>query len=190
MTTDKEAVVNKALSGTELRELLLRDFLKLLDGDGMLTNQTAYGRASYDIRYRIHVDNTMQRKHESATSSRPEARNHMAKQPGLEAVETAPLLNPSPESIVTGTELTRTITSPNAERLNAGLPLTVDTREQDGSKVQKPVTYPVPEPGEVAEDVTVVDTTAQVRKDWDLQPIAAPAAASASAPVPVATAKK
>lgn len=171
MTTEREAVVNKALSGIELRELLLRDFIKLLDSDGMLTNQTAYGRCAYDIRLRIHVDNTMQRQHESAIGSRGEARNKMDKQPSLAAVEKAPLVAPSPESIATGTELSRNITSPNAERLNAGLPLTVDTREQDGSKVQKLVTYPQPEAGEVAVDVTVKDTTTQVRKDWDLQPL-------------------
>jgi hypothetical protein len=117
--------------------------------------------------------------------SKPESRHLLEKTPQLGAVEGAPpLRDPTADSQAGSTELIRNINSPNAERLNAGLPVTVDTRELDGSKVQKQVTYPVPEPGEVTESVGIADTTAQTRKDWDLQPVA-----PAAAPAPAAPAK-
>jgi hypothetical protein len=171
--TEREAVLNKALTGLELKELILRYFRKMLDQDGMLTQYTAYGRCAYDIRLRIHTDNIMNRTAESTITSRAEARNLMDKQPGLAAVEAGvPLRDASPDSAVSSAELIRNVNSPNAERLNAGLPVTVDTREQDGSKVQKQVTYPLPEAGEVAESTGMTDTSAATRKDWDLQPLA------------------
>jgi hypothetical protein len=172
MPTEREAVVNKALSGLELKELILRDVRKLLDADGMLTAISAYSRVAYSFRLRMHLDNLMQRETISHGASAPQPGNAIAQNPQLAAVEGAPpLRDASFDSAVSGVELTRTITSPNAERLNAGMPITVDAREQDGSKVQRSVSYPVPEAGEVPEDVKVDDVTAQTRKDWDMQPV-------------------
>ena len=184
MPTEREAVVNKALSGIELKQLILRDFTKLLDEDGMLTKYTAYGRCAYDIRLRIHTDNMTNRMGESFVNSRPESRHLLETQPQLGAMEGAPpLRDPSEDSQVGSVELLRNVNSPNAERLNAWMPVTVDTREQDGSKIQKSVTYPVPEAGEIAESVGMTDTTAQTRKDWDLKPVAPLAAPAPSGPV-------
>jgi hypothetical protein len=186
MPTEREAVLNKSLSGLELKALILRDFSKMLDEEGMLTQYSAYGRCAYDIRLRIHTDNVMNRISESTQHSRAQARQHIEVNPGLAAVEQGvPLRDPSPDSEVGATELIRNVSSPNSERLNAGLPITVDTREQDGSKVQKSVTYPAPEPGEVPESVGMTDLTAQTRKDWDLKPVQAPPPVAADSTRPI-----
>lgn len=167
--TEREAVINKMLTGEELKTLIRQSLDKLLAADGMLTSYVAYGRVAYDIRLRLHVDSAMTRLSESSIASSPIAHNIVDKSPTLAAVESAPLRSPSADAVISATEATHTITSPNAERLNAGLPLTLDTREQDGSKIQKSVAYPIPEPGEVAQDLKIADVTPAARADWDQQ---------------------
>ena len=158
MPTSRELVSNRPLSGTELKELIAADFARLLDIDGLLSNHIAYGRVSYEIILRKHLDNASRPTDESIIRSRKMATNIVSSQPELAAVEPIPLRDPSTNSIFSGDRASRDITSPNQERLRAGLPVPVDIRQQDGTRVTEYVRYPQPEvlddTGLVIEDVT------------------------------------
>jgi len=61
--------------------------------------------------------------------------------------------------------LTRRVTSPNAERLRAGLGVPVEVRQQDGSTITEELQYP-PQPGAGDGDVTIEDQSAKARVKW------------------------
>src|SRR5271156_6635735 len=112
----RETVPNSALSGDELRELLRQDFEKMLATSGFLSHYIAFGRAAYDIRLKLYVDNPVHPEFEASIASRPIAGNIISQHPELAAIEPPPLDNPSPDAIVTGDMFTREILSPNEER--------------------------------------------------------------------------
>jgi hypothetical protein len=142
-----------------LKELIRADFERLLDNDGLLSNHIAYGRVSYDITLRKHLDNASRPEDVSSISSRRIATNIVSEHPELAAVEAIPLAGPSPDAVVSGDRASRDITSPNQERLRAGLPVPVDVRQQDNTRVTEYIKYPRPDTimedtGLIIEDVT------------------------------------
>jgi hypothetical protein len=154
MTTMRETAINKPLGGAELRELLRADFERLLAGEGALSNHIAYGRVGWQIILRLHTANPLSPVAE--IQSRPSG--------GTPGVEPAPLRNLSPddEDAIGGTTLQRTITSPNAERVREGLPVPVETRQQDGTRQVEKIVYPRPKDMGDGE-VTIVDSTADAK---------------------------
>jgi hypothetical protein len=153
MPTATEKVLNKALSGAELSEILKHDFVdKLLPNEGMLSAYMAYGRVGYEITLRLMLDNPAQRDYPPLTVTGGEA---------------LPLADPSPEATVGATTLTRQIDSPNAERVRVGLPIPVETRELDGTKQVQQIKYP-PQPELGEGQVKVEDTTAAARRHLKL----------------------
>lgn len=168
MPTSRETAVNRALSGTELKTLLVADFTRMLDEEGMLSQHIAYGRVAYDLRLRLHVDNAMRAESEITQASRPIAHNIIAPDhPELAAIETAPLSAPSKDSAVVGLQLERNVTSPNAERVRLGIPIQVETKGQDGTTQVEMVKYP-PDPTLGDGDVHVDDISRQAAEDWKL----------------------
>ena len=157
MTTNREIVGNKALSGEEVKTILRAHFDRLLEGEGMLGHYIAYGRLAYTITLQLHTDNPMQRETSISTSS--QKRND---QPGIEA---PPLADASPETVVAGSRLDYAINSPNEERLRHGLTLPVVVRGQDGTTQTEQVKYP-PQPELGPGDVTIADVSAQTREAW------------------------
>lgn len=177
MPTSREIAVNRGLSGTELKTLILADFSRMLDEEGMLSPHMAYGRVGYDLRLRLHLDNLMRQENEITQASRPIAHNIIEPDhPELAAVAAAPLTDPSPDAAVVGLELERNVTSPNAERVRLGIPIPVETRGQDGTVQQEMVKYP-PDPSLGDGDVHVDDVSLQARDEWKLPP-AVPTTAS------------
>ena len=164
MATGRETVVNRALSGAELKQLLREDFDRLLEGEGLLSDYIAYGRVGYDITLRLHMDNFMRSESAIATASRPVGVNIVEKRPELAAVETPPLASSSSEAVTSGTRLAREITSPNAERIRAGLPVSVVVKQPDGTVTTEHIKYP-PQSG-AAENVRVEDVTPEVESEW------------------------
>lgn len=159
MTTGRENVVNKMLGGEEIKSILRADFEKLLEQEGMLSHYIAYGRLGYTISVALHIDNPM----------RPEtfigiASNKQDKQP---RIESAPLMNASPESAVSGSKLDRNITSPNEERLRHGLTLPVVTTGPDGTIQTEQVKYP-PSPELGLGDITITDVTKETNEAWKI----------------------
>lgn len=157
MTTSSETVVNKPLSGTEIKEIMRADFDRLLDGEGMLNAYVAYRRLAYTLTLQLHTDNPMRLESEVRLSSKPQA-----DAPGIES---PPLTSPSAESTVAGTRLDRNITSPNEERLRHGLTLPVITRQPDGTTQTEQIKYP-PQPELGAGQITQTDASAETREAW------------------------
>jgi hypothetical protein len=157
MPSGKETIVNKALSGSELKEIIRRKLDRLMDNEGLLNAYVAYGRVGFTLNLKLHLDNMMQRESEIEGSS----------DVGTPGTEAPPLTDPSPEAIIAGTELDYSIDSPNAERLRHELPVVLDVKQPDGTISQQTVKYPkedAPEPLEGNEQIR--DTTPLARAAW------------------------
>lgn len=151
MPTGSEKVINKALSGTELKEIIREDCNKLLENEGILSAHVAFGRVAYDITLRLHLDNVYY----------PESTITM---PGSTPLtEKIPLVDPSTDATLGATTLTRTITSPNSERVRVGMAIPVETRQQDSTRQIEMIKYP-PQPELGEGDVKIEDTTAAARE--------------------------
>ena len=174
MPTASEKVPNRALGGAELRALILADFIRLLDEEGMLGAHLAYPRVAYDIRLTIHTTNPLAPATTTSLPSRTRAAQEVAAAPALAAVESFPLARPRPAATLQATTLRREIDSPNAERLRTGQPIPVDVRRQDGTVVTERIEYP---PDATVGSVPVVaDTTREAAADWGmLDEVQAPA---------------
>jgi len=154
--TANEIIGQKALSGMELREIIRKDFEKLLDAEGLLSHYMAYGKISYDLTLRLHLDNPMQRESSVTLASKPHVDSPM---------EAPPLKIASNKSVASGQNIHRDITSPNAERLRHELPLPVTVRGPDGTTQTELVKYP-PQPDLGSGEVTITDVTKEVRAAW------------------------
>jgi hypothetical protein len=161
MPSGKETIVNRALSGGELKRIIMSDAQRLVDNEGLLSEHIAFGRVGYTLTLRIHVDNP------SVPDSTIASNTQFNK--AIPVIEPAPLLDPSPSAEVGAMELERKIDSPNAERLREGLPIPVLVRQQDSTTTIENIIYPpdsFPElgPGEVM----IRDTTEMVKQAWSL----------------------
>jgi len=157
MPTMRETAINRPLTGTEMRELLRRDFERLLANEGSLSNHIAYGRVAWQIVLRLHTANPVMPLAESHIESR-------GSDPTTPNVETPPLdgTTDADSPSIGGTTLQRTVTRPNYERVREGLPVPVEVRQQDGTKTVEQVVYPKP-PDHGEGDVHVTDTTADAK---------------------------
>jgi len=149
MPTANEVISQKPLSATEIKEILRLDLERLLEGEGLLSHYMAYGRISYDLTLRLHMDNPMMPESKVAVASRP----------------APPLADPSPEGVASGTNIHRDIKSPNAERLRHGLPVPVSVKGQDGTTQTEFIKYP-PQPYLGEGEVAVTDVTKDAKSAW------------------------
>src|SRR5262249_53560000 len=106
-----EKVVNTALSGKEMKKLILADFERVLANDGSLTDYVAYGRGGWKIVLTLETGNP--RMLESVST--------------VEGGEKLPIEG----AVTTASELERKFDSPNEERLRAGMPIPVKSKELD-----------------------------------------------------------
>jgi hypothetical protein len=167
MPSGHETVVNRALSGDELKKLILADAQRLVDNEGLLSPHIAYGRIGYTLTLKLHIDNPYIPDSTITAESKPIAGNVIEQRPELAAIESAPLANPSPAAEVGAMELERKIDSPNAERLRESMPIPVIVKQQDGTVSTEQITYPegsFPElgPGEVM----IRDATEMAKQQW------------------------
>jgi hypothetical protein len=162
MPTAREATVNKPLSGEELKKVIIADFARLVENEGLLSPHIAYSRIGYTITLQLHVDNPY------AGDSRIELTSQ--KDNRFPVMEPPPLVDPSPEASVGGVELHRDITSPNAERLRADMAIPTLVKGQDGtiqteSIKYSPDAFPELGPGEIK----VTDVTEKTKSRWRLR---------------------
>ena len=126
MPTSREIVSNRALSGTELKEILLRYFKEhVLDQEGLLSDYIAYGRISYEIRLILHLDNYTRPESTTTYRSRRAGNAEVEANPDLAVVEALPLADNPPDATLSAATITGNITSPNVERIRAGIPVPV-----------------------------------------------------------------
>ncbi len=114
MPLSSEIVSNRSLSGRELLELVVADLRAMLERDGLFSPYVAFGRIAYDVEVRLHMDNLTYPEHKSRAASRPPV-----------------LPDPSPDAIQVAKVRSREIRSPNVARIEAGLPICVQTRVGD-----------------------------------------------------------
>jgi len=149
-----EKVVNNALSGTELQEILRADFDKLLKNEGLLSPHVAYGRLGYTITLKLHLSNPMLNDYPSIT---------------VKGGESVPLKNPSKDAEVAAQTLHREIDSPNKERVRVGLSIPVVTKGLDGTIQTQQIKYPPqPELGEGNVKLEMDQATMDARKEWGI----------------------
>ena len=92
--TKSEMVANRALSGEEVKELMLADFVRLISQESLLKPHLAYGRISWRIRYTLHTGNQIMDDIGSEIDSKPEGSNITAAIPEIAAKESYPLSAP------------------------------------------------------------------------------------------------
>jgi hypothetical protein len=168
MPTHNESVPNRALSAVELKQILLDDFMRLLENEGMLAGTgMSFPRVGYTIGLALHLDNHLNSESHVSDSSKPLAHNVPDDTPGKGVLFTPPLA-PADDGVpaeVAATRLDRMIQSPNAERLRIGLPVPMEIRDHDGTVRQESAIYP-PDDTIGDGDVTITDTTAETRAKW------------------------
>jgi hypothetical protein len=181
MTLSKETVINKALSGAELREVILQDAEKLVAANGLLSNHIAYGQIGYELRLTLHLNNFQKTIDETKIFSRPIPLDRQASQPGLAAIAAFPLpAADSADAVLDATRLTRAITSPNAERVRAGMGIPVVRRGQDGSRQEEIIHYP-PDPSLGEGNLGIESVTEQTARELGIAlPAPDPEAAAAA----------
>src|SRR5215472_1629342 len=144
--TASEVVPNKPLVSTELRELMLRDFEKLLDGWSLLNSIASFGRLSWQIKVTLVTEQSTQ---ESVIESRQHPVNMIIGEGRLARSVPAPEqyrnveAHPLKSALARAASrtLTHAVTSPNAERLREGLEVPVDVRQSDGQTRQQNIKY-------------------------------------------------
>lgn len=167
--TSRETVVNKGLSGEEVKQLIRRDFERLLNNEGLLSAHVSYGRIAWDVRLRLHMENPMSPESDSQIGSQREGSNIIATRPELAAIERLPLTPAPASSVVSGQEVSHTVESPNLERVHAGLPVPVMVKQNDGTTSQQQVVYPSPDTDQFPPPtVKLEDVTDQVRSELKL----------------------
>lgn len=138
MPASHERVPNRPLAGNELVQIIEKDVHDILARDGMFTQNIAFGRASYEVRISMHLDNPIYPQHVATIQSRPAAVNVISLKPEMAALETFPLADNegnkpelTEDETMFSTERHREIASPNAARVEHGMPLKIEKRNLD-----------------------------------------------------------
>jgi hypothetical protein len=169
MSTNRELVKNSPLSGTELKQIILRDVESILSSDGLLASQIAYSRVAYDVTVRIHTDNPSNLENVVRVPSKPRPADNVA-EAAIEAGPSLPPATTSNKQQVSGAKRTRNIVSPNSARVEHSLPITVQRLGQDGHLKDEQVKYP-PEAAEPDPSlVTDTDITEETRREFGVGP--------------------
>lgn len=158
MPTASEKVPNRALSTSELRTLLERDFARLCDNFSLLQSCSSFSRIAWTLRLTLYTDQGPQ---DITLDSRAEGKNITMRKPELTVVGDAPV-DAALRQLGVSRELRRDVDSPNAERLRAGLPVPIERRQADSTVVTEMVKYPPDESlGEGAVQMTDPDAPAE-----------------------------
>lgn len=137
----QEAQPQKPLTGEELKKIVLLDVEKMLDMDGMLTGHVAYGRVSFVVTVKFHVDRPVEPTWTNTTPSRKATVQELDLRPELVSLETFPLPETEEDAVALGMTRAHEIQSSNTARIENGLPIDVITRDQGGSIVERKIMY-------------------------------------------------
>jgi hypothetical protein len=150
MPTAAETAYNKALNGAEVKELLRRDFEKLIGNFGELSDYIAYGKVGWSITLELQTGNAYSPTPSSTINGGEELPIKEAKGLMSKAVE-----------------IVRNVVSPNVERVHAGIPIPVKVKELDGTTVEKRIKYEAEDVKDLPpEDVRIKDATEAAQKKY------------------------
>lgn len=177
MPASHERVPNRPLSGLELAQIIEKDVKNILQRDGMLSNNVAFSRVSFEVRVSIHMDNPIYPEHVITVHSRPPAVNVLPIHPELAALESAPLSDGegegpelSEDETVFSVETHRQVASPNMARVENGMPIKIEKRNMDTGQVElkdQKFTGDMPDPLSVGNLTQSVDTSEDQRAKWN-----------------------
>ena len=148
MPTQSEKVVNRALSGDELKSYIREVFNKLLENEGMLSPHVAFGRVGGIIKLTLHLDNAYF----------PESSST------IEFGDKVPLDGATAEAEVAEQTASFTMDNPNAERVRLGLKVPVETKQLDGTRQVEHILYPSDMEDLPSQQVEITDTTVEAKK--------------------------
>jgi hypothetical protein len=151
--TTSEKVVNKPLTGSELKGYLLSICQRLLDAEGLLSEHIAFGKVSGTVKLTLKLENAY----------------------FPESVTSIEFAKEDPNAPVTGENefgqqtASWTMDNPNAERVRLGLPVPVETKQLDGTKQIEHILYPADAIQDLPEQqVEVKDTTVEGKRELGL----------------------
>ena len=151
--TQSEKVVNRPLSGDELKSYVRDVFNKLLDNEGMMSPHIAFGRVRGTIKLTLHLDNAYFPESTTSIEFKKEDPDRAGQ---------------SGENEFGQQTATWTMDNPNAERVRLGLKVPVETKQLDGTKQIEHILYPSDMEGLPEQQVEVKDTTAEGKKELGL----------------------
>ena len=151
MPTTSERIVNRPLTGTELKEYLRKICNRLLDAEGLMSEHIAFGKVSGNIKLTLKLENAYFP--ESVTS--------------IDFAKEDPAAPITGENELGQQTATWTMDNPNAERVRLGLPVPVETKQLDGTRQIEHIQYDdikdLP-----PQQVEVEDTTVAAKKELGL----------------------
>jgi len=153
MPTQSEKVVNRPLSGDELKSYVRDVFNKLLDNEGMMSPHIAFGRVRGTIKLTLHLDNAYFPESTTSIEFKKEDPDRAGQ---------------SGENEFGQQTATWTMDNPNAERVRLGLKVPVETKQLDGTRQVEYIKYPEDMEGLPDQQVEVKDTTAEGKKELGL----------------------
>ncbi len=159
MGLSTEFIINRPLSGQELRKVIMADVDDMLGRDGLFTGHIAFGRVAYDVEIHVHMVNPSYPEHNLKLT----APSTVTSGGVLEGAPPLARAVDSGEGIVARTRK-RTIESPNLTRIANGLPISASTTHE-GQPVTRELHYekgdfPAPSP---PEDGNIVN---KVADEW------------------------
>ena len=167
MPSSRESVVNLALSGDELKDIIRADIDRLLAADGMLSSNAAFGKVGYTLALKLYTDNPFFAPQVTTVVSQPASIQQLEDNPKLASVERPPL--PASEKMTFGESvLHREIDSPNRERVRLGIPVPVQVQQQDGGRTIERVQYPKQDTQDDDQYVGLVDEAEARRRGWNI----------------------
>jgi len=150
MPTQSEKVVNRPLTGIELKAYLMSICEKLLSAEGLLSEHIAFGKVSGNIKLTLKLDNAYFP--ESVTS--------------IDFQKEDPTAPPSNDNEFAQQTATWTMDNPNAERVRLGLKVPVETKQLDGTRQIEHILYPSDMEELPEQQVEIKDTTVEGKKEW------------------------
>lgn len=172
MPTSKELVTNKPLAGAEIAKIVQADVARVMQNSGLFSGQIAYGRISWDIRVILHMDNPAYPTATEIVQSKPYPKDITDHAPELAAVESFPLRDTTADAYLAADNLHRDIQSPNAARVEHGLPVTVTRRGQNSETKEEQIVYPTDALDDAPNSngpATITDVTDQVKRELDIK---------------------
>jgi len=145
-----EKVVNRPLTGSELKAYLMSICEKLLSAEGLLSEHIAFGKVSGNIKLTLKLDNAYFP--ESVTS--------------IDFQKEDPSAPPSNDNEFAQQTATWTMDNPNAERVRLGLKVPVETKQLDGTRQIEHILYPSDMEELPPQQVEIRDTTVEGKKEW------------------------
>jgi len=148
LPTQSEKVVNRPLTGSEMKSYLLSIAQRLVDAEGMLSEHLAFGVVSGELKLTLKLSNAYFP--ESVTK--------------IEFTREDPDAPVTGENEVAEQTATWTMDNPNAERVRLGLKVPVETKQLDGTRQVEHILYPSDMEDLPSQQVEIIDTTVEAKK--------------------------